>query len=188
MSTKKKFADVSIEDILEISYDIWDRSIGEYKNLTDKNDNYKDAMKYRYYHSKLTGDIALSLYRKYISDKDDMNKRILYLSAITHDIKKIDKKHSVVGAEWIKNNLKDFFDISDEDVEKVSLLIRYHKSSMKKIENIEDNDILNLILILQISDCLSKFREKAVYKEINFEKVRKKLIEVVERFNRYEKR
>lgn len=186
MSNNRKFEEVSMEDILEISYDIWDRSIEEYKKSinNDNNATYKDAMKYRYYHSKLTGDIALKIYRKYIIDKDDMNERILYLSALTHDIKKIDKKHSMVGADWVRNNLKDFFDISYEDIEKVALLVRYHKSSVKKIEHIKDKNILNLILVLQIADSLSKFREKAVYKEISLDKVRKKLIEVIEGFNK----
>ena len=68
MSTKKKFEEVSIECILKISYDIWDRSMEEYKKTMNECNNitYKDDMKYRYYHSKLTGDIALKLYRKYI--------------------------------------------------------------------------------------------------------------------------
>ena len=186
MSTKKKFEEVSIECILKISYDIWDRSMEEYKKTMNECNNitYKDAMKYRYYHSKLTGDIALKLYRKYIINKDNRDERILYLSALTHDIKKIDKKHIQAGADWIRNNIGDFFEISDDDIEKVALLVRYHKSSVKKIEHIQDKNILDLILILQIADSLSKFREKSVYKEIDHDKLKKKLIEVIESFNK----
>lgn len=186
MSTRKNFREASIKYILKISYDIWDRSIEEYKKTMNDYNNvtYKDAMKYRYYHSKLTGDIALKLYRKYIINKNDGNERILYLSALIHDIKKIDKKHSLVGADWIRKNIKDFFEMCDEDIEKVALLVRYHKSSVKKIENIQDENILDLILILQVADSLSKFREKAVYKEIDYDKLKKKLIEVIEGFNK----
>lgn len=190
MRHKKKFREMSMEEILEISYDMWGRSIEEYKDLLDKKDSsrnlYKDAMKYRYYHSKLTGDLSLELYRRYndILKKDDNSGgRVLYLAALTHDIKKIDKKHSLAGAEWIRRNIRDFFNIEDVDVEDIATLIRFHKSSINKKDEFRDENIGILILILQMADGISKLKEKSIYKSVDDEKIRKKLMEVINDFN-----
>lgn len=183
MNSLKNFEETSLDEILFISYEMWEQSIEEYKKTIDFENNitYKDAMKYRYYHCKLTGDIALNLYRKYSNNKDE-EVRLIYLAALIHDIKKLHKKHSIAGAEWAEVNLKEYFNISNEDVEIVALLIRHHKSSKRKLDYIDDKNIINLIILLQIADSLSKFKEKSLYKEVDEEKVSKKLKEVLFKF------
>lgn len=194
---KKSFNDIiTKEELLEISYDMWEKSIKEYKYLLDKDDSirniYRDAMKYRYYHSKLTADIALNFYSKSLNITNEealkigQEGKILYLAALTHDIKKMDKKHSIVGAQWIEKNIGDFMEIDRGDIECISTLIRFHKSSIKsESTNIGryDLDMLRrLLFLLKMADGVSKLKEKSIYIKVEENKFKEKLVELAKKY------
>lgn len=179
MSKVKKFEEMSIKDILEISNTIWKKSSDDYKNSLDKENKlktvYKDGLKYRYYHCKITADLVLDLYSKNkiikAIEQNILALKILYMSALLHDIRKFNNKHGVEGAKWIKENLRLFVEIDDEVLECICALVRSHKSTKIETEKVVINDVLiplkELLYILQISDEASKMKEKIYLREIS---------------------
>lgn len=136
-------------------------------------DLYKNAMQYRKYHSKLVSDIALEiLYLHVMPDlqKVEQAEDILYLASLLHDIKKFDEKHNKAGAKWFMENIDEYLDIDEENKKYIRKLISKHKlgTKLKKYKN----ELLYLILIIRVSDKLSKLKEKANYSCINEEQIR----------------
>lgn len=136
-------------------------------------DLYKNAMQYRKYHSKLVSDIALEiLYLHVMPDlqKVEQAEDILYLASLLHDIKKFDEKHNKAGATWFMENIDEYLDIDEESKKYIRKLISKHKlgAKLKKYKN----ELLYLILIIRVSDKLSKLKEKANYSCIKEEQIR----------------
>ena len=136
-------------------------------------DLYKNAMQYRKYHSKLVSDIALEiLYLHVMPDlqKVEQAEDILYLASLLHDIKKFDEKHNKAGAKWFMENIDEYLDIDEESKKYIRKLISKHKlgAKLKKYKN----ELLYLILIIRVSDKLSKLKEKANYSCIKEEQIR----------------
>lgn len=164
---KMKFEEITNErEILKICYSMWKRSIDEYKNeqIDSRSRSFiGEAMKYRWYHCRLTGEISLEVYDSMCNGARCDDWRILYFAALTHDIKKYDHRHCKVGACWIKDNIRDFLDIKDEEVNAISELISAHKSKIN--EGYEDKERISILLEnLKIGDKLSKEKEKLEYK------------------------
>lgn len=139
------------------------------KSCNRMKDMYKDAMKYREYHSKVVAEIAMKLLDntdKWLKDVNlDINcyeRNVLYLACLTHDIRKFHKKHHDKGAKWFKDNvvLENSLAIND-----VYILIKNHniKITIKKKINYT---MKILILILRLSDKLSKFDEYSTFEEV----------------------
>lgn len=138
-------------------------------------DLYKNAMQYRKYHSKLVSDIALkilSLNSQVIPELQQVEQveDVLYLACLLHDIKKFDEKHNKVGAKWFMENIDEYLDIDEESKKYIRKLISKHKlgAKLKKYKK----ELLYLILVIRVSDKLSKLKEKANYSCINEEQIR----------------
>lgn len=196
---EKKFENLEKSDLEKISRSLWNKSTKTYKNDSVKHkeniehlnkrvifinsktikdmkksynrmeDMYKDAMKYRAYHSKAVAEIAMKLLDntdKWLKDVNLDNKcygrNVLYLACLTHDIRKFHKNHHVKGAEWFKDNVGLE---NDRAIKAVCKLIKNHdlKKTIKKKGNYT---IKILILILRLSDKLSKFDEYSTCEEV----------------------
>lgn len=162
---KIKFQDMKSEqEILMVCYSMWKKSIDEYKDgAMDKcyRKYIGEAMKYRWYHCRIVGELALESYNRSV-ENNTINEngqvwKMLYFAALTHDIKKFDHKHSRSGANWIENNINDFLEIDEADINCIYELIRLHKT---KIVEEKEEDFLLLLRVLQEGDRLSKYREK----------------------------
>lgn len=155
----KKFSSINTkEEILSLAYELWKLSADEYKSNFSNIDSpfralYNEGMKYRRIHCTIAGEIALNVYYNgSVNSTLDRDGKILYFSALVHDIKKFHKKHSRVGARWIRENLKYFVEIDEDDLEEICCLVKHHKSSDNEYES-------KLLNILQYSDSESKRRE-----------------------------
>jgi len=180
------------EKILELSSILWDKSRDEYENLCNDEDEYKDILDYRQFHSKIVADLALKFLNDYyrgLFEVDKSIRDILYFGALTHDIKKISKRHNEEGAIFIKNYLKSLevrtFD--DESIEKIYRIIKYHKAKKEKKKDSEyleeisklDNKFKTAILFIRIADKLSKLAYKSKYKLIKEKDVDEKMYGII---------
>lgn len=149
-------------EVFSLACELWKLSSDEYKSNFSNIDSpfrtlYSEGMKYRKIHCTIAGELALNeYYNGELSSTLDRNGKILYFATLVHDIKKFHKKHSKVGARWIKENLKYFVEINKDDLEEICCLIKYHKSN-------DDEYGSELLKILQYSDNESKRREKNLY-------------------------
>ena len=113
MKCNKEFLSLNKKELITISNKLWKESIKDYV-ITDKDfneinehkilDKYKDKMKYRRLHSKITADLCGKMFEITKSNfikKDEYSYwfNIFYLAALTHDVKKFTKNHSRAGAE-----------------------------------------------------------------------------------------
>lgn len=187
----KCFINIEKTGLREISNTLWNKSIEEYEKSIiseDMKDVFKDAMRYRQYHSKLVSDIAIEIFecnlKNILSEVENIEyqRKILYLSSLIHDIKKLDKNHNKIGAQWVEENIKDYLIIDNQSVEDICKIISKHKQDAN-LKACKIN-LLFLILIIRVADKLSKLKEKSNYMEIKEEeisnivkKVRKKTLE-----------
>lgn len=158
MDKKVKFEALNEEGILKIAYKLWKESTREYKSQ-EINEEYKkiisEAMKYRLYHCKITGQIVLDKCKK-LKIKE---WRVVYFAALTHDIKKFHDNHSRVGGEWLKKNVQKFVEIEENNLTYISLLVKHHKNA-KKSSVTNDIKFMKLLQMLIEADRLSKKMEK----------------------------
>lgn len=167
------------KELLKLSNDLWNKSRDEYLQIYSDEDVYKDIMDYRKYYCKIVADLAIEMFDEFYSqlfadsDTDDTRKNSLYFACLVHDIKKINPKHSKAGAKFIKDadEIREITYINKSIVRKI---IKYHKSKknkkdsdyLKKISNM-DNELKFLIVLIRISDKLSKLIFKSEYMNID---------------------
>ena len=166
MEKLKNFSEITTkEELSALAYKLWKASSEEYKNkLPYFEENiknlYSEAMKYRRLHCSIAGEIAIKIYLERQGENTlegalSYELKILYFSTLVHDIKKFDRKHSKMGAKWLKLNLRKYINIEEESLEEICNLVRFHKGSVNEYSN-------ELLEILQLSDEESRRREKEV--------------------------
>lgn len=169
------------DELLKICFKLWKDSSDEYLENVDEDleDLIKDTMRYRRYHCFLVGEAAINLLEKNyellnLVDNDSIDYyKVLYISSLLHDIKKIDKKHGKAASKWLKDKKERLNILSDEEFQAVRLLIKYHNmKSKKKVKLLEEDpldEVLKLLFILMISDKLSKLIDESNYRIIDGE-------------------
>ncbi|MBE6049757.1 MAG: hypothetical protein E7214_03610 [Clostridium sp.] len=201
MGSENKFIDLSKENLLELSNVLWEMSKEEYKEKY-KYSAIKDILLYRRIHCKSVADLAEAMFNdnfnKECSEEEKKYlKNILYLAALTHDIRKLDKKHAISGARWMEKKLQgirySFNDeegnlievpvVDDNTANLVCMLIEMHKSLKSvKINRTEEDineDIKILILFLRMADKLSKPLLESSFRKINADEINIKVNEVM---------
>lgn len=156
------------EDLNIISHKLWNESIKNYRKKTKKfrtrlRKMCDDAMRYREQHSKEVATISTVLIKnidKWL-DCDDIeinnyDHNILYFACLTHDIRKYNKKHSEKGSNWLRNNMNI---IDEETIEDICMLVEYHNNNKPINEKLSEKDKI-LILVIRLSDKISKVNEK----------------------------
>ena len=204
MCGKSRFIDLSKENLLDLSNMLWDMSKREYKEKY-KYDAIKDILIYRRTHSKVTADLAESMFdnnfnKEYNKDQIKYLKNVLYLASLTHDIRKLDKRHASSGAEWMYKKLQgirysytdetgNFIEVPIVDINTSNLvctLIEMHKGrKSEKINRQEEainEDIKLLVLFIRLADKLSKLVVESNLRKINVNEINTKVDEV---FNKY---
>lgn len=183
MKCNKEFLSLNKKELITISNKLWKESIKDYV-ITDKDfneinehkilDKYKDKMKYRRLHSKITADLCGKMFEITKSNfikKDEYSYwfNIFYLAALTHDVKKFTKNHSRAGAAWMESNLKLEPEYFDSDIcDNICDLIRYHKAKEDDILEIQNKkpEIKILIIFIRLADKLSKLVEDGKFSTI----------------------
>jgi len=100
-------------------------------------------------------------FSKMLAEQYDANSFVVILAAYLHDIIYIQtnnhKTHEIVGAEFVKEYLSKF-DISKEDIKRISLCILNHRGSKKSTkESIEEKIVASADAMDHIDRCLAMF-------------------------------
>lgn len=183
MKCNKEFLSLNKNDLIVMSNKLWKESIKDYvtnhKDFNKENyhkilEKFKDKMKYRKIHSKITADLCermLELTKTHFSKDDEFKYwfNILYFSALTHDIKKFNNDHSTAAAIWIKSRLLLKYEFFSEEVcTHICDLIKYHKAKQDDIFEIKYKipEIKMLIIFIRLADKLSKLVEEGKFDTI----------------------
>ncbi|MCQ4921571.1 HD domain-containing protein [Tissierella carlieri] len=116
-------------------------------------------------HSKKVRKISLKISETLgVSDRD---KKLIGIAALLHDIEKPKKKHNEKGAEFIKKKAKKYYEkndkyflgCTDEEIELISLMIKYHKKEGYMDRELNDRE-LKMTEIVRIADKIAKLYKK----------------------------
>lgn len=205
MGNENKFVELDKEKLLDLSNMLWEMSKEEYKDKY-KYSAIKDILLYRRIHCKCVADLSESMFnnnfnKEYSEEQIKYLRNILYLSALTHDIRKLDKKHAISGAEWMYKKLQGIrYSFTDEEgnlieapvvdtntTNLICTLIEMHKSLKTVKTNIDkesiNDDIKQLVLFLRLADKLSKLLVESSLRKVNVNEVNVKVSEVVSKYS-----
>ena len=106
-------------------------------------------------HTKRVLEICKKIVKYYDDEFDEKKKKLIFISAIFHDIGKIEygKKHN----KKAKKIFKEIFE-KDEDLKKIFHIIEYHKGKF----NPEKSNIIVPAAILRIADNIDKINKNKI--------------------------
>lgn len=159
-----------------------DEKVYEFVRRLIKKESYKDIMEYRQLHCRIVADLSCRIYNEYFEGVSKKESNILYLAALIHDIKKIDKKHYKKGKKFIKSNLAEVINMSGIELEeenkiekRIVKIVDMHKliddskgneevkKYNKKREMLENENLINQVFCIRVGDKLSKLEYKGYY-------------------------